>query len=514
MKTRSAPAKGFKPKPWLFFLLFSLFTAPISLFGQTPDWSDFYQRKAVYPNHSYFTGHVMISVEKGENPDEKIEKARSGARAEATQTIQTTVRSLSEHKTTELNMKIFDEYRQSVSVFSDLTVQGMKVEVFYDTKKRNAEAFAYIKKGELLESNFKLYQVNSKQLETKIAEAERYKADGQSARALEAYQHCLPLVRELQQNLVLVIICGGDIAGKLPSDYEGQITSAIASVEKSPVGNLHDLCERFAITLKKQLAGNSRTVLITPLTYEDTRMGSPLSGRLLPLMEQQMSGAGMAVTAVAGKESSQLVLTGGYWESETALTFTVTIRHAESGKPLASATGELPLSWFSANGIAWKPENFTEALARQKMMSKDEIIGGGLMLDVWTNKGDENLLFIQDEIMKISVRANHPCYLRLIYYMTDGTKTLLDEFTIPGDQVNKVITLPRNYRCSPPFGAEMLQVVAQNVEFMPLRVRDQDGYKIIMENTEGILANVRSFKVDNDQKLFAEKRLTITTIAR
>jgi hypothetical protein len=468
----------------------------------------------MYPNDRYFTGHSRFSVEKGENPDEKIEKARSGARAEATQTIQTTVRSLSDHKTIELNMKIFEEYRQSVSVFSDLTIQGMTVDVFYDTKKRNAEAFAYIKKRELLESNFKLYQVNSKQLETKITEAERYKAGGQTSRALDAYRHCLPLVRELQQNLVLVIICGGDVTGKFPSDYEAEINAAIVGLENSPVTNLDELCQRLGQTLKKQLAGDNRAILITPFTFEDTRIASPLSGRMMTIMEKQLSGEGLSVTATAGKIDKNLILTGVYWETNPSLTFTVLVRDPDNGRTVATASHELPISWFTQNGIAWKPENFEDAMIRQKMMTKDEIIGGGLQLDVWTNKGSESLLFNEGEIMKVSVRANHECYLRLIYYLVDGSKTLLDEFYLNNEQVNKVVTLPTDYRCQWPFGVEMLQVVAQNEKFLPLQLVEKDGYRFITESMLGILSNVRGFVVDSDQKLFAEKRLTITTVSK
>jgi len=191
------------------------------------------------------------------------------------------------------------------------------------------------------------------------------------------------------------------------------------------------------------------------------------------------------------------------------------LKNHVTGKTLASAENRIPNSWLTANNLTFKPENFEDAMLRQKVMTKDEIIGGGLLLNVWTNKGDENLMFTEGDTLRISVRVNHECYLRFLYYFTDGTKTLLeDNYYIPGDQVNKVVTIPEKFTCAAPFGAETLQIVAQNEKFKPLQWKESDGYKIILENTESIVSAMRGFKKDSDQKLFAEKRLTITTIKK
>lgn len=207
------------------------------------------------------------------------------------------------------------------------------------------------------------------------------------------------------------------------------------------------------------------------------------------------------------------MLSGTYWEEGDFLKFISVLKDLNTSKTMASAENRIPKSWLQANKIELKPENFEEALLRQKVMTKDEIIGGGLLLNVWTNKGDDNLLFTEGEIMKLSVRVNHECYLRFIYYFADGTKTLLeDNYYISSDLVNKVVTLPTDYKCFPPFGAETLQVVAQNERFEPLEIKEENGYKIIVKNTQEVVNTIRGFKKDSDQKLFAEKRLTISTI--
>ena len=268
--------------------------------------------------------------------------------------------------------------------------------------------------------------------------------------------------------------------------------------------------------LSEQLGKFTPTIRLIPFTYQDSKMASELSARFLTLFEQKLTDQGLSVSTLGGQNSgNSILLSGTYWEEGDYLKFIAVVKNTENGKTLASAENRIPKSWLQANNLAFKPENFEDAMQRMKVMTKDELIGGGLLLNVWTNKGDENLLFTEGETMKLSVRVNHECYLRFIYYFSDGTKTLLeDNYYIPGDQVNKVVTLPADFTCFPPFGAETLQVVAQNEKLQPLQIKEENGYKIILENTQAIVNTIRGFKKDSDQKLFAEKRLTITTIKK
>jgi hypothetical protein len=69
-----------------------------------------------------------------------------------------------------------------------------------------------------------------------------------------------------------------------------------------------------------------------------------------------------------------------------------------------------------------------------------------------------------------------------------------------------------SFECAPPFGVEALQVIAQTDKLPPLFTEERDGYFFITDDVSEILKNVRGFKRNNDEKLFAEKRLVITTI--
>nr|MBC8315986.1 DUF4384 domain-containing protein [Bacteroidota bacterium] len=128
--------------------------------------------------------------------------------------------------------------------------------------------------------------------------------------------------------------------------------------------------------------------------------------------------------------------------------------------------------------------------------------------------GSDNLLYQEGETMKLYVKVNHECYLRFIYYFADGINTLLlpGDYYIDSDMVNKVVEIPTSFDCAPPFGVEALQVIAQTDKLPPLFTEEKDGYFFIKDEASEILKKVRGFKRYNDQQLFAEKRLVITTI--
>ena len=148
-----------------------------------------------------------------------------------------------------------------------------------------------------------------------------------------------------------------------------------------------------------------------------------------------------------------------------------------------------------------------------RVFSKGEIEGGDLKVELWTNKGADNLIFTEGEHMKLSVRANKECYLRVIYHLADGQKVLLlDNYYISTDKVNKVYELPYEFECSEPFGVETLQLNAQELAFGGLRTQKQDGYEFIVDDMQTILVTTRGMKRIEKSDLKAEKRVTITTM--
>ena len=502
----------------VFFLTisFSLFTIRYS-HAQTPTWLDSDKRKTLYPNSKFFTGVGEAILNRGESMDENRKAAESDAKQDLIESIQVTVESIAIHKLSEQNQEIRESYRQAVSSFSKIKLPGIKDDTHFDKKKKITYAFAWVSKQELAQYYQDQLDLYASQLETKLSEAQQLYTNGQKQKALEAYQECFPILRQMEEALAMLVTIGIDPEGKLPGTYQTEISENISKISQNANLTLDEMCQLLAGSIKAQLGKNENTLRLVPFTYEDTRMASKLSARFGTLLEAKLVAEGLKMS-VLGTEGIQnsLILIGTYWEDEVGdyLKFIASVKDLSTGTTLASAENRIPKSWLDAAMISWKPENYEEALSNLKLFTKDEVIGGGLKLDVWTNRGDENLLFREGETMKLFIRVNHECYLRFIYYLADGTKTLLrDNYPIPSDMVNIKVLLIGTFTCDAPFGVETLQVIAQTVKFPRLNTYiDDNGYEIILDDTKEIMRSTRGMKRNNDQLLFGEKRLVITTI--
>lgn len=130
-----------------------------------------------------------------------------------------------------------------------------------------------------------------------------------------------------------------------------------------------------------------------------------------------------------------------------------------------------------------------------KAFKTDELTGGGFLAEIWTNKGDENLIYTEGEKLKLYVRINRESYIRVIYHMADGSKVLMvDNYYVGSDKVNTVYELPFEFECAEPFGVETLQLNAQTKAFDALNTTQQYGYDFISEKLNDILVNTRGFK--------------------
>lgn len=344
---------------------------------------------------------------------------------------------------------------------------------------------------------------------------------------MKSFQECLPIFREIEEAQTIIIALGTKALGTdyLQMDdilgYKQKVEKGISDMQSSPNLTLDEVCFFMANNLSEQTGIIDGTIRLANFTYQDTKMGSSFSRRFSNVFRQKLISLGkysiFAGTAkpvnIGTSNNGTKLITGTYWEEGDNLKIIAILREMESGKALASVEGKLPKSWLNKNNITFEPENFKEAYSKMQAFTKEEFIGGGLLVDIWTNKGNENLIYTKGERLKLYVRANKECYLRFIYYLADGSIVLmLNNYYVDSDKINKVIELPYEFECDEPFGVETLQLNAQSKEFKPLNTKKQYGYEFIQDNLGVVLSNTRGFKLVNNETMKAEKRLMITTL--
>jgi hypothetical protein len=282
---------------------------------------------------------------------------------------------------------------------------------------------------------------------------------------------------------------------------------------RGSANTLDDACFFIARGLTLQTGKVSSPVRVSAISFQDTRMGSELSNRIhQSLTSRLVSTAGYNVIPT-GPASDGFLLTGTYWKDSGEIKLIATLRE-DNGRILATAEAILPMEWITKNNIRYLPENFEDAYARMRVFDKDEIVKGDLNVEIWTNKGDDNLIFTEGEKLKFYVRTNKECYIRFIYHLADNQSVLLlDNHYIASNMVNRVVEIPDEFECAEPFGVETLQVNAQTKPFDHLNVRNQDGYDFISESLNEVIAGTRGIKkVTPETVEKAEKRIVFTTL--
>ena len=491
------------------------------LSGQAPEWTEFDQRQKLYPAEEYFTGFAMNKKEKNESELAMFDKLKLSATDELVSTVQVTIESLNTQQVTEANNKLSKTYKSATTSFSKIDLTGLKTETYYDKKKKTGYVLVYVKKKDLIDYYLQRMKVLESNISGKIEAAKRYVSMNDEKNALKSYYQCMPLFREAESaySIVMLLRASMEHIDKIMK-YENEVSNGIAKISHSDQLNLTEVCNFMAYGLQMQTGDFFKEpIRLGTFTFEDTKMASPFSRRFISTFQKELieeNGYNIRTEAPQpGSTPPKYMLNGTYWKDGNNLKIVAILRNTQTGKPIASTQGSLPLKWLEARNISYKPENFGEAAENMKLFKKNEITNGGMQLDLWTNKGNSSPIFVEGDILKLYVRTNHECYLRIIDYMADGSKVLLvNNMYIGSDKVNKVVELPFTFRCAPPFGVEVLQANTQTKEFPPLRTRTEQGYNFIVDDVNGILSNTRGFVRVTNEDLKAEKRVVVTTMAK
>ncbi len=501
-------------KRFISLVLVLLTTATV--FAQAPEWTDFEKCKKVYPSAFYYTAFIENSYERKQNPEDLMDEMKKRASLQLSSSIKVRVQGLTTNVIEETEKEYQSYFRQAATSYTNVELVGLKYETYIDEKDRKVYVLAKVKKRDL--NNYYLKQLKSKMagIGQQIDKAQKFIASANQTEAQKAYAEAESLVRECEsfQSLLMAMgkASGDQLAINELKGHNKQLNELQLALKSSENRSVSDLANFLATTMVKKIPENS-ALKISYITYGDTKMPSIFSRRFADAITQSLSRKGnYNIVEKAGDNT--YVIHGTYWEADNNLRVSI-IAQDEKGKVLAAASDIISKTQLKNDNISYKAENFQDAYSRQQAFRKDEVVSSDLLAEVWTNKGDENLLFEEGEKMKLFVRVNIPAYLRVIYYMADGSKVLLlDNYYIDQTKVNKVIEIPDEFECAAPFGYETMQLSAQTKAFKPLNTEKKYGYDFIVQDTKAIVANTRGFKKVTNKDKSAEMRLNFTTVAK
>lgn len=501
-------------KQWL---ICALLCFSFGVFAQAPEWINPAHRKQQFSERDFVVGFASEKNTQKENPNELLGRLENYAKGQIAEYIQVTVRS----ETVLIELDEGGRFQQSFSSIghsaSNLVLSGLKAETYYDNKQNTGYSLVYARRSDLL--NHYLGELNAT-----LVESERLISQSNSmlgTNAEQAFKYALEalmLVAQIEQaQSVIIVLKRVDFENEIQIErlvkLKTDIDIAMREANRGNVNTLDDVCFVISSGLKLQTGALNSPIRISAFTFQDTRMGSEFSNRISHSLTSRLVSTGGYIVIPTGPATEGYLLTGTYWKDSTEIKLIASLREP-NGQIAATAEAVLPMEWITKNNIRYLPENFEDAYARMRVFDKDEIIKGDLNVEIWTNKGDENLIFTEGEKLKFYVRTNKECYIRFVYHLADNQSVLLlDNYYIAANMANKVVEIPDEFECSEPFGVETLQVNAQTKPLDPLRIRSQDGFDYISESLDDLITNTRGIKkVTPEAVEKAEKRIVFTTL--
>ena len=498
------------------YLLIVVLAIALPLKAQEPRWVNYITRNSLYPSSQYLTGFASEINNQNTDQNELLNKLEGIAKDQLVENIMVDIRSISTLNIHNVNEATQESFKHSSTSFSQAKIAGLKVEKYYDSKKKTAYRFAYTLKSEVL----KLYENEIEQQVSLIQTASAAAVSLDKPGALKKYFETQAAFRKIEeaQTLITTLTAKFDspsLKRALVSELQMSIESKISALKNARTLTLDEAAYFLAFALHTQTNSVKAPVKLANFTYQDTPMGSAFSRRFRNALEQSLLSEAFYEVADVSQKNQAFVLNGTYWEETDKLKITAVLRAELTGEAVASASCYIPLAVLQQSNIDFKPENYKNALLNMKLFAKDELKGGELQVEILTNKGQDAQLFTEGESMKLFVRANRECYLRFVYHLADGAKVLLlDNYYINSDKVNQVYELPYDFECAEPFGVETLQLNAQTETFQKLLTTHENGYDFIQENTEQILSKTRGFKKKEGLVLSAEQILVFTTLKK
>ena len=520
----------------LFFAGLTLFSTSTSAKAKKPEWVTNYGRSASYPETQFLIGFGASS---GIGTETK-EIAQDNARADLSRSIIVNVESqlstLKKDEGLDFSQKLSSLTQSSTSLQG---IIGLNTEIFIDREdKKNPTtyALAYARRSALN----RIYMQKRTQLRNQIRTTVALAESNEKELALKYYLQSRPFFEELKKVETILAVSGrmGSISSAF-GELEGEdsllsltaVNHRIDQLALNQISDISHVAGSAVFQLNQQTDNTKQPVMVVPFTYQDTGMSSQFSRYLQRHLETQMdntvnqnpqfrAASKQVMRDLVLAAGAECLLAGSYWEKGNQILVLATLRDIKTGKSLASVRVEFPLGILPEN-ISIKPQNFAAAMIQQQAFAEGEIVSSQLQVEVWTNRGSENVLFNSGEEMRVYVRVNRQSYVRLLYILADGAKTLLfDGLYIDQSKVNQVVEVPEVFECASPFGAEMMIAVARTKLFDPLATVEVGGYFFLQSTNSQVTADLtrgtkgfKRKKKEGSEIQQSESRLVITTMS-
>lgn len=303
-----------------------------------------------------------------------------------------------------------------------------------------------------------------------------------------------------------------------------EVVTKVEKIAPQTIININDVARVTAYQFQQQSSDWGSKVKTEELTYDSFNVVSPASTHFLEALTNELKWQrslpmrGFQPLREEHKVQSQdehLQLFGGYWADGDKITLRTTLRDIATGEFRAAAVVRFSESQRRDKDIALKPGNLeqfdqdwklfnpleetlsledvqpveeesqttevspTEVPAEESIVDPKVFTNDGLTVEIATDRGTGPVVYTEGETMTVFARADQEVYIRLIYILADGKRTLLlDNYHVSPEMANQSLEIGK-FVCTSPFGAEQLHVYAKREAFPDLgpgQTYEEGGY--------------------------------------
>ena len=477
----------------------------LALLLAAPDWVAAGGSSPRFPPKAWLTGFAHAR-----GPD-ALASAKAAAAADLASRIVVRI----ESQTLDVQEQKGDQYKQEIAAVTrastDVRLTGLRTEAHQDGDR--AWALAVVERAAAAAERRKLRDESAAQAQKLLDQGAAAEKEKREADALRAFLAVRVAVAEASSHeAVARAIEASPEAAKFAAamvDASRRAEDRVTALLRKPVSTLKDAVESLALQLERQGVAAGARWTVAPLSYAATSYSSVFGRSVAQDVERalaQLSGAG------AGR---QLALRGSYLESGGDVKIKLVASEVSSGRLVAGAEAAVPKSAIPGE-LPFVPQNLMQALQDQKILGAEEAVAGGLRVDLTTSLGNRDLLLSEKQEYKLLVRANKPCWVRLVYILANGMRVPIEQaWYLDESKRNLFVEYPNAFEVSPPFGVERFQAVAFTEKPAPLAIRKVtvggQPYEVVADDAPAALVAHRGVKLAKAKAETAESVITMTT---
>jgi hypothetical protein len=484
-----------------------------------PEWVERGGSSAEFPPGRFATGFAQMLVS-----EQALETAKQQATADLARQIRvqivSSVLDVYREKDGELEEDLFGR----IQTTTDLRLDGIRFEIHRE--RRSVWVLALLERLPAAMASRKRRDGSLALAERCLEGATREEGEGRTSQALAAYRDCLvPIDAAFEHEGVASALSRGrlvdDGGGARLVEISSRVRNRILALPHEDATSIRAAAEGLAVQLARGGVTRGRALQVAPFTLGDRDISSSFGREIAAALESAIAG-GDGVSAIATTVTSDdlardvVVVRGAYRVDGDRIQIRVVAREARTANLLASSEVNLEKRAIPS-GIELHPRNLATFLRDAEKLSGGEIVSGDLRIEVRTSKGTNGLVYEEGEELGLYVRVNQPAWVRLIYVLTNGDHVPIDQaWYLDASKVNQLVEYRERFEIVPPFGVEMIHVMASTnrpplLATRATRIAGQD-YLVIAEGAEQIV-RYRGIARKKKQQM-AEQTLSLTTMRR